>query len=58
MPEAVVIPDVSTLVDEVTAGCGVCPHPWPAHDQIAARFCTATDAGGFNRGCVCTPPLQ
>jgi hypothetical protein len=36
---------------EVT--CLVCPHPWDAHDPIGIRFCTATAAGGHNRGCVC-----
>lgn len=42
--------------DETTTGsCGVCPHPLHTHDRIAARFCTATDAGGFSRACVCTP---
>jgi hypothetical protein len=40
---------------EVASGCAVCPHPWPTHDRIAARFCTATVAGKFTRGCVCTP---
>jgi hypothetical protein len=37
-----------------TTVCAVCPHPWAAHDQIATRFCTATVAGQFSRGCVCT----
>jgi hypothetical protein len=39
---------------EVATGCAVCPHPWTFHDQIAARYCTATVQGKFNRGCVCT----
>jgi hypothetical protein len=57
MPEVAVTTDVSGSApgNEVTTECGVCPHPWPAHDQIAARFCTATVAGGFSRECVCTP---
>jgi hypothetical protein len=38
----------------VATGCAVCEHPWTAHDTIAARFCTATVAGKFERGCVCT----
>lgn len=33
--------------------CGVCPHPWSAHDTIGARFCTATGASSIERGCVC-----
>jgi hypothetical protein len=33
--------------------CAVCPHPWDAHDRIGLRYCTATAAGGLNRGCVC-----
>ncbi|MGK4598175.1 RGCVC family protein [Amycolatopsis sp. w19] len=33
--------------------CPVCPHPLSAHDTIARRFCTATAAGHFSRGCTC-----
>ncbi|MEV6910019.1 RGCVC family protein [Amycolatopsis sp. NPDC051071] len=33
--------------------CPSCPHPLSAHDAIARRFCTATAAGGFSRGCTC-----
>lgn len=36
------------------AGCAVCAHVWTEHDAIAARYCTATVAGEFDRGCVCT----
>jgi hypothetical protein len=43
---------------EVATGCAVCPHPWTTHDRIAARFCTATVAGKFSRGCVCSPDLD
>ncbi|MFL6143191.1 MAG: RGCVC family protein [Labedaea sp.] len=39
---------------EAVTGCAVCPHPWIGHDQIAARYCTATVAGKFNRACVCS----
>jgi hypothetical protein len=39
---------------EVDAGCAACAHPWTAHDVIAARFCNATVAGHYERGCVCT----
>jgi hypothetical protein len=35
--------------------CTSCPHPMSAHDPISARFCGATAAGGYHRGCVCTP---
>ncbi|MEV4150101.1 RGCVC family protein [Amycolatopsis sp. NPDC049691] len=35
------------------AVCAACRHAQHAHDPIARRFCTATVAGGFNRGCVC-----
>lgn len=38
---------------EQDATCPVCPHPIEDHDTIGNRFCTATKAGGFNRGCVC-----
>ncbi|WP_033296162.1 RGCVC family protein [Amycolatopsis jejuensis] len=34
-------------------GCPVCPHERDAHDLIADRFCTATAAGGYLRGCAC-----
>ncbi|HEV8555338.1 MAG TPA: RGCVC family protein [Actinophytocola sp.] len=34
--------------------CAVCPHPSAFHDRIAARFCAATVAAKFSRGCVCT----
>ncbi|WP_436390250.1 RGCVC family protein [Amycolatopsis sp. MEPSY49] len=33
--------------------CAACRHAQHTHDPIARRFCTATVAGGFNRGCVC-----
>jgi hypothetical protein len=41
----------STIVVE----CATCPHPAADHDPISARFCAATAAGGFDRGCVCSP---
>jgi len=42
--------------DRVDANCAACPHPWPSHDQIAVRYCTATAAvtDRLGRGCVCT----
>ncbi|WP_410567594.1 RGCVC family protein [Amycolatopsis sp. cmx-4-61] len=33
--------------------CAACAHAQSSHDSIARRYCTATTAGGFNRGCVC-----
>lgn len=33
--------------------CPVCPHPLDTHDRISARYCSATTAGGVDRGCVC-----
>ncbi|MBB5889932.1 RGCVC family protein [Kutzneria kofuensis] len=33
--------------------CPVCPHPAETHDEIGARYCAATAAGKFDRGCVC-----
>ena len=33
--------------------CAVCPHPWAAHDRVAARFCTATISERHSRGCAC-----
>jgi hypothetical protein len=57
MPATEVTPDVSrdTASGEVTTECAVCPHPRTFHDRIATRYCTATIAGQFSRGCVCTP---
>lgn len=34
--------------------CPVCPHPANAHDPIARRFCSATEAGALSRGCLCS----
>ncbi len=50
---------VDTSVDqteqaEPTEQCAVCPHPRDTHDRISARFCEATVANGFTRGCVCS----
>jgi hypothetical protein len=39
--------------DEAAARCAVCAHAWDDHDVISARYCKATVAGQFNRGCVC-----
>jgi hypothetical protein len=33
--------------------CTACPHAWDAHDRIGIRYCTASAAGGLDRGCVC-----
>jgi hypothetical protein len=38
----------------VNTACSACTHPWAEHDQIAARYCTATIVGHHDRGCVCT----
>ncbi|WP_143101918.1 RGCVC family protein [Amycolatopsis marina] len=40
--------------EHVANGCAACDHPLSTHDQIAARFCRATAAGSYRRGCVCT----
>ncbi|MEV6611017.1 RGCVC family protein [Kutzneria sp. NPDC051319] len=42
--------------ETVQGGCAVCPHPADAHDEIGVRFCAATAAGKFERGCVCPTP--
>ena len=39
--------------DRTCLTCAACPHAWDAHDPIGIRYCSATVAGGFNRGCVC-----
>lgn len=46
--------NVSDTSVDGEAACPACQHPRADHDPIALRFCTATAAGGFNRGCVCT----
>ncbi len=48
----------SPVAEPSTAGrtnltCAGCPHEWDAHDPIGIRFCSATVAGGLDRGCVC-----
>jgi len=55
MPETTVTPDLSTDQPETAEKCAICPHPMADHDPISARFCIATVAGGFSRGCVCSP---
>jgi hypothetical protein len=42
-----------TTHSESATRCVACPHPWRFHDQIAARFCTASAAAQLDRGCVC-----
>lgn len=44
--------DTEAKVDET---CSVCAHPVRVHDAIGTRFCAATVAGAFTRGCVCQP---
>lgn len=51
--------DTQTTVTEAQTetpadSCPVCSHPRDAHDAISTRFCTATAAGKYDRGCVCT----
>jgi hypothetical protein len=55
MSDTKVTPDLSTDQTESAEMCATCPHPMAAHDPISARFCVATVAGGFSRGCVCSP---
>jgi hypothetical protein len=44
---------VTEIGDSVVPACASCPHSAESHDVIARRFCAATQAGTFNRGCVC-----
>ncbi len=57
-PVALAIAGSATTTADSTATdsgvCPVCPYPADAHDEIGARFCSATAAGKFERGCVCT----
>ncbi len=43
-------PSTGTRADRA---CAACPHDRDAHDAIGTRFCSATNARGLNRGCVC-----
>lgn len=50
---------ISDLVEPAADDqCPSCPHPLSTHDVIARRFCTATAAGGFSRGCTCTAKTE
>lgn len=44
--------------DTTSVICAVCPHAWDAHDRIGIRYCSATTAGGLQRGCVCVGNIQ
>nr|WP_269756651.1 RGCVC family protein [Amycolatopsis aidingensis] len=52
---SVVNPNVgaSHIPDDEPMDCAACRHPRDLHDQIADRYCAATIAGRFSRGCVC-----
>ncbi|HEY2694774.1 MAG TPA: RGCVC family protein [Pseudonocardiaceae bacterium] len=39
--------------DRPAGMCAACPHPEDNHDVIGQRYCSATIAGGWERGCVC-----
>lgn len=39
---------------EHAATCAVCSHLWETHDPIAKRFCSAMEASGNHRRCVCS----
>lgn len=52
-PENHDVPAAATT-DDPEETCTACGHPRAAHDPIATRFCTATTASYFSRGCVCT----
>ncbi|RSM35551.1 hypothetical protein DMA12_43785 [Amycolatopsis balhimycina DSM 5908] len=44
---------VTATGSTAVVACAACHYAQHTHDPIARRFCTATVAGGFNRGCVC-----
>ncbi|WP_116051296.1 RGCVC family protein [Amycolatopsis palatopharyngis] len=54
MPTTDANPSASSTGEYRTNGCAACDHPLSTHDQIANRFCRATTAGSYRRGCVCT----
>jgi hypothetical protein len=43
----------SDNVDDAGGTCAACAHAMADHDAIGTRFCSATLAGGYARGCVC-----
>ena len=51
-PTAVAETDVDDR-PEPKPSCAACGHELAAHDPIGLRYCSATTAGGFDRGCVC-----
>jgi len=46
--------EVQANLSEHDETCAVCPHPRDTHDPIAKRFCSAMEASGKHRGCVCS----
>lgn len=46
-------PTVAESDQQPGATCAACPHPDDYHDVISQRYCSATIAGGWERGCVC-----
>jgi hypothetical protein len=55
MPTDVLIdPLAPDATGQAEASCPACPHPANAHDAISRRFCTATEAGHLQRGCLCS----
>lgn len=46
--------DTGARIDErQVADCAACAHLRADHDPISLRFCEATVAGSYQRGCVC-----
>jgi hypothetical protein len=48
------VPEASTAAESTAqTACPACAHPLADHDPIGVRFCRATVAGAFERGCIC-----
>jgi hypothetical protein len=45
--------EAPTADTRAETACPACAHPLADHDAIGVRFCRATVAGAFERGCIC-----
>lgn len=43
---------------EENAVCDSCPHPTPAHDRVARRYCEATMRAALTRRCICRGDVE
>ncbi|MGC7102304.1 RGCVC family protein [Amycolatopsis lurida] len=48
------LPMAEAVETQPSTACPACSHALEAHDPLGDRYCTATVAGGFDRGCICS----